>query len=1131
MGESLNFEFLRKHRRELADLGGFAETYVFSDPSSSLVKLRQLAESVVQKIYSDLKLQRPYAANLNDLLNEDAFRHAVPPVVLSKIHSIRILGNKAAHGDHCSDRDALSALQQAFDLGRWLYVTFYKGKPAECGNFKQPPSVSKIEQTEAQKKQLEAKGVAQEAEIQSLLAALEAERNKISAQAQDINELQTVLDAGNRAAASLHFDEASTRKQLLDALLIEAGWSVDPNGKSNDSVAQELEVDKQPTTTGKGYVDYVLWGDDGKPLAVVEAKKTAVSPQRGQTQAKLYADSLEAKYDQRPVIFYSNGFETYIWNDALSEPPRRIYGFYSKESLQYLLFKRSERQPLETIAPDPRIAGRLYQIEAIKRVCERFSGNHRRSLIVQATGTGKTRVAISLCDTLVRAKWAKRILFLCDRRELRKQALNTFKEFLPGEPRTVVNSETHKDRSKRIYLATYPAMMKCMQSFDVGFFDLIIADESHRSIYNRYRDLFYYFDALQVGLTATPVQFISRNTYKMFGCEDKDPTSYFSFEQAISHKPPYLVPFEVVTHTTAFLRKGIKYSEMTEQQRRELEDQLEDASTVEFDENDVDRQIFNKDTNRAIIRNLMENGIRDGSGNRLGKSIVFARNHEHALLLQQMFDEMYPQYGGHFCQVIDNYDPRAEHLIDDFKGIGSNANLTIAISVDMLDTGIDIPAVVNLVFAKPVKSYVKFWQMIGRGTRLCENLFGPGKHKQAFRIFDHWNNFEYFDEHYKPVEPPKHKSVLQRVFEAKITLAEVALGKGSLEAFDLGIKQMAEDMAALPETTVSIKEKWREIKSIQQGNTLKSFAAATCNALKNDIAPLMQWRDSHGYDEAYGFDLLVTLLQVELLRGSASFSDLKDKVMDAVSELPININQVREKIELINRVKSSAFWITPTTASLENMRSELRGIMRYRQARTGDASLPTPIIDVKEDVSQIQSRPYQPKLEGLQLVAYRKRAEEVLQELFNTVPVLQKIRRAEAVSEKDIDSLCSLVMMQKPDVDLRKLAKFYPEMSGNVVVLVRSIIGLEPDAVGARFEQFVQKHASLTAKQTQFLQQLKNHISQNGGIELDDLYEAPFTHIDSDGLDGVFPNEWLAHDLIKIITTFTPNPDQKQAPP
>jgi len=417
--------------------------------------------------------------------------------------------------------------------------------------------------------------------------------------------------------------------------------------------------------------------------------------------------------------------------------------------------------------------------------------------------------------------------------------------------------------------------------------------------------------------------------------------------------------------------------------------------------------------------------------------------------------------------------------------------------------------------------------MIGRGTRLCENLFGPGRHKEAFRIFDHWNNFEFFDEHYKAVEPSKHKSLLQRVFEARIAFTEMALDKGNVEAFDLGLKQIAQDIAALPETTISVKEKWREIKSIQQGDMLKGFAAATRNALKNDIAPLMQWRDSRGNDEAYGFDLLIASLQTELLRGSASVTDLKDKVVDAVSDLPININQVREKIDHINRVKSAEFWAAPTIADLETLRIELRGIMKYRRGRTHEP-LPTPIIDVKEDPSQIFSNPYQPKLEGLQLVAYRKRVEEVLQQLFNTAPVLQKIRRAEMVTEKDIESLCSLVLTQHPDVDLHKLAKFYPDMADNLESLIRSIIGLDAASVGNRFEQFVQKHPGLTAKQTQFLQQLKNHIAQNGGIELDDLYAPPFTLIDSDGLDGVFPDEVLANELLTIITTFTSKQPQKQ---
>lgn len=1126
--QSLNFEFIRKYRSELADLGGFAEAYVFVDPASSLVKLRALAENIVTNIYAALKLPKPLQANLNDLLNEDAFKQATPPIILNKIHGLRIVGNKAAHGEICSFRDALDGLQKAFDLVRWLHVTFYHGKPADAGAFSQPQQISDPQQKETESKKLREQLAVQEAEMQELLTTLEAERKSAEQHAQTAAELQAVLDAGQKAAASLDFNEDKTRKELIDAMLAEVGWDIDPTGASNDSVGQEIEVDKQPTTTGIGYIDYVLWGDDGKPLAVIEAKKTAVSPERGRTQAKLYADSLQSKYGQRPVIFYSNGFESFIWNDAVNEPPRKILGFYSKDSLEYLMFRRNGRVALEVIAPDPTIAGRMYQIEAIKRVCERFSGNHRRALVIQATGTGKTRVAISLAETLVRAKWAKRILFLCDRKELRKQALNTFKEFLPGEPRTTVSRETYKDRNKRIYLATYPAMMRCFQSFDVGFFDLIIADESHRSVYNRYRDLFTYFDALQVGLTATPVQFVARNTYKMFGCEDQDPTAYYSFEDAINNKPPYLVPFEVISHTTGFLREGIKYSEMTEEQRRQLEEQIENAETVEYDENQIDRYIYNRDTNRVIIRNLMENGIKDATGNRPGKSIVFARNHNHAILMQEVFDEMYPQYGGQFCQVIDNYDPRAEQLIDDFKGIGTNSDLTIAISVDMLDTGIDVPEVVNLVFAKPIKSYVKFWQMIGRGTRLKPNLFGPGKDKDKFRIFDHWNNFEFFDQRYKAVEPTKHKSLLQRVFESRIALTEMGLEKGNIEAFDVGIKHIAQDMAALPESTISVKEKWREVKSIQSGSTLQSFAAPTRNALRNDIAPLMQWRDSRGSDEAYGFDLLVTSLQVEVLRASSTAADLKDKVIDAVSDLPININQVREKIDLINRVKSSEFWQAPTVTNLELVRSELRGIMKYRRSREGNP-LPKPVIDVSEDASQIESAPYIPKMDGLKLVAYRKRVEEILQDLFAKAPVLQKIRRAEPVSQKDIESLCSLVLTQHPDIDLHKLVKVFPDVAGNLEALIRSIIGLDTEAVYKRFEQFVQKHAGLSAKQTKFLDLLKNHIAKNGGVELEDLYEPPFTLIDSNGFDGIFPEERLANELITVITSFSKNILTQQA--
>ncbi|MCK5680851.1 DEAD/DEAH box helicase family protein, partial [bacterium] len=483
-----------------------------------------------------------------------------------------------------------------------------------------------------------------------------------------------------------------------------------PDGNTSE-VSMEEEVPYQPTQSSIGYADYVLWDEAGKPLAVIEAKKTAVSLEQGRTQARIYADGLEKKYGRRPVIFYTNGFDISIWDDAQDYPPRSIFGFYSKDSLQYLVKQRKLKRPLlDTKRKQEIIGTRLYQIEAIQQICEHFAAKHRKALVVQATGTGKTRVAVALADVLSRANWGQRILFLCDRLELRKQAKNTFNDFMSA-PLTYVTAKTANDRNQRIYLATYPAMTKIFQTFDTGFFDLIIADESHRSIYNRYRDIFKWFDCLQVGLTATPRDKIHRNTFRLFTCDDNKPTAFYPLEQAIEEK--YLVPYEVYTHTTQFLRDGIKFSQLTEAQRDELEDAGENPEAFQYNPEDIDKKIFNRDTNREIIRNLMEKGIRNATGQVPGKTIVFARNHNHAVLLAQVFDELYPQYGGKFCQVIDHYDSRAEQLIDDFKD--SDNPLTIAVSVDMLDTGSDVPEVVNLVFAKPVFAWVKFWQMIGRG--------------------------------------------------------------------------------------------------------------------------------------------------------------------------------------------------------------------------------------------------------------------------------------------------------------------------------------------------------------------------------------------------------------------------------
>lgn len=1117
---SINFEILRNNYPELSDLGGFAEQYVGPDPSSALVKMRSFAEIMVGYVYQEYGIPRPWQPSLNDLINNEAFRSVIPSVVLDKFHAIRIHGNKAAHGDKQTTQKGLWLLKESFDLACWFHIAIAKGSRDECPAYQEPTVVALTGGVEwnVDNKRILEQLAAQEAHMQQLLQELEAKQASLQVVEKKAAELETLAAKGKKAADALEFDEETTRLRLIDSMLVDAGWEVGVQGANTEFVVQEEEVQFQPTATGIGYADYVLKDDSGKPLAVVEAKRTAKDSNIGRKQAQLYAEGLEKMHGQRPMIFYTNGFDIWMWDDANGYPPRKLFGFYSKDSLQYLVnFQRASRKPLDTISPNPAIAGRLYQMEAIKRVAEKFTVGYRKSLIVQATGTGKTRVAISITDLLIRANWVKRVLFLCDRKELRKQAKNVFNEFI-NEPLTIVGSQTAKDRNKRIYLATYPAMMKVFQTFDVGFFDLIIADESHRSIYNRYRDIFQYFDCLQVGLTATPVDFISRNTFQLFNCEEKDPTAYYPLEKAVEEG--YLVPYEVYSHTTAFMRSGIKYNQLTDEQKQQLEDDGEDPESFNYEAPEIDRQIFNKETNRAILRNLMENGIRETSGQHVGKSIVFARSHLHAVLLAQLFDEMYPQYGGNFCQVIDNYDPRAEQLIDDFKGFGSNKELTIAISVDMLDTGIDIPEIVNLVFAKPIKSKVKFWQMIGRGTRLCLDLFSPGHHKTVFRIFDHWGNFEYFEQDKPEVEPTQSKPLMQRVFEARVDLAETALNKSELAIFSDAIELIAQDLNSLPEQTIAVKEKWKEKRTVSKPEVLNQFAPVTVQMLRREMAPLMQWVNLPGHLDAYQFDLLLTQMQVDLLRQSGRFADLKDECLSRVDGLIMHLNPVRAKAETIKQVKNPAFWVDSTVAGLEGVRQDLRGIMHHHNSGGGNP-LPPRTVDVEDGGIEFKQR--KANLKEVDMIAFRRRAEETLKPLFDKNPTLIKIRNGQIVSEADLNALTSMVLTQNPGVNLELLREFYTETATPLDFMIRSIIGMDSQVVKERFEIFVHRYPQLSSTQIRFLSMLENHISKYGSIELGRLYETPFTSVHSDGLDGIFKDERQIEDILGILQTFQPH--------
>jgi type I restriction enzyme R subunit len=1001
-------------------------------------------------------------------------------------------------------------------LARWIYVTYANGTAAAIPAFVQPAEETDSKGSiKREKKALLEQYAQQEVRMAAMLAELEQERAKREAVEKTVEQLTAEGTKGQKTALDvLKFNEATTRKRLIDSQLADAGWNIGADGANTSEVTQEEKLEHQPTTTGFGYADYVLWDDNGLPLAVIEAKKTAESVEKGRTQARCYADGMEKMHGQRPVIFYTNGYDIEIWDDAQNYPPRKLYGYYSKDSLQYLVRQRKEKQTLDSATPRKEILGnRLYQYESIKRTAEAFTLNKRKALIVQATGTGKTRVAIALADLLMKTGWVKRVLFLCDRKELRKQAKNNFNDYI-NAPIKVLTSKNSCDQDDRIFLATYPAMLNCYAQFDVGFFDLIIADESHRSIYNIYGDLFRYFDALQVGLTATPVEMISRSTCGLFGCDFKHPTSNYPLEQAVLEE--YLVPYKVVKHTTKFMRDGIKGDQLTPEQIAELEDKGIDPNTLDFDAKDIDRAIYNKDTNRKILQNLMENGVKLADGQTLGKSIIFSRNHEHAKLLENLFNDMYPQYGGKFCQVIDNYDPRAEELIDDFKGNGSNMALTIAISVDMLDTGIDVPEVVNIVFARPVKSPVKFWQMLGRGTRLCLNLFGAGNHKTHFLVFDHWGVVEYHGVKQREVEISNSKSLMQRVFEARLNLAKVCLSNALVDEFDASAQWLCKAINGLDEKSISVRDKWRIKRQMGELETLRSFAPNTVVILETEIAPLMQWVDIRGHVDAYKWDLLLSDIAIEKINKSTRFDDLVADALGLLHNLQMHLNPVKAKAKLLQPVREKAWWVSASLAELEEVRAELRDILQYQQKNEQPAwsARVTDITD-GEEIRENQKT----YLAAIDMKAYQVQVEAALREVFDTDPVIQKIRDGKPVSEQELEQLNGLILTRHPEVSLHTLKQFYDSATGLDQIL-RSIVGMNAEIVNEKFAKFVQQYPSLNSSQIKFLNLLQNQIAKHGAITVAALYDAPFTTLHAEGLEGVFPNGEAADQLVALVEEF-----------
>lgn len=1115
--KSVNFEFLRPENELLANLGGLAEAVLHIDPGSALTRLRGFAEELTKTIYKEELLPRMPQSSFYELIKSPVFEDCVSKSLIHQINFLRIQGNDSAHGGEGELRNAQMALGTAYQLAMYMAIKYYGKKKAELPAFadvKDPTAtLNSLQQSvSSYEKELQK----QQEELQRAIEQLERERTR------NIEKLEPPANAGQKerkqqsqlVSDSLMWSEAKTRALMIDAMLLQAGWDI----QNSAQVGLEVEVKFPNNPSGKGFVDYVLWGDNGQPLAVVEAKKSGnTSLQAGREQARLYADAFESMGFQRPVIFYTNGYETFIWDDRQYNTYRPVYGFYSKDSLDYLIYQRQYRAPeLEKFNPELSIADRPYQIEAIKTVAAHFQSQRRKALIIQATGTGKTRVAIALAELLLRTGWAKRVLFLCDRRELRIQADDAFKQNLPSEPRCVIGETNKIDQTARIYIATYPGILNRFSQLDVGFFDLIVADESHRSIYNKYRDLFDYFDALQVGLTATPVKFISRNTFDIFDCETTDPTFEFGLDAAINNEPPYLVPFRVKDLTTDFLRNGIHYNDLSEEQKRQLEEDLglEEAQNTTIAGNDIGRKIFSEDTDRIILENLINNGIKDETSSLVGKTIIFAQRQDHAEHLEALFCKLYPQYGTKVCKVIHNAIPHVDSLIKEFKK--SDNDFRIAISVDMLDTGIDVPEVVNLVFAKPVRSWVKFWQMIGRGTRLRPNLFGPGKHKSEFLIFDHYGNFDFFDEEYQEPEDTGSKSLLQTTFEARLELAQAALQQNNAAAFDTAVELLRADINDLPDSSIAVKRELRAVHQLQQTDLLKKLDAKTQHLLANTIAPLMTTRvlrDKH----ATQLDRLMAIIERCLVERASCFADGRDQLLADVDKLAVNIQAVRHKDDVIAEVRSAEFWQNPGIDKLEKARRELRGIMKYRQRETG------PGYDVgttRTGDTGVQDNEREFKIAGAnEAMIYRRRIKDILEKMVASNPTLQKIRNGEPIAEPELSTLTSTILTTHPGVSLAVLNDFYGRTADQLHVTVREIIGLDPQAIEEHFKKFLHVHPALTSQQVRFMNLLKNYIAQHGFIVIEKLYDVPFTSVSHQGIDGVFTPDDVG-ELIAVLKPY-----------
>jgi type I restriction enzyme R subunit len=916
--------------------------------------------------------------------------------------------------------------------------------------------------------------------------------------------------------------ESQTRRELIDANLKLAGWNV----RDPAHVTEELEIDLDVARASRAaeavpsyghhqFADYGLLLH-GKPRAVVEAKRTSKDAELGKEQGLVYAQNLQAIHGGPiPFVSYTNGHDIFFWESDFY-PPVKVPGFPTRDDLEWLEQRRETRKPLSVELINTDIAGRDYQIAAIRTILEAVEARKRNFLLVMATGTGKSRTSVALVDVMMRARWAKRVLFLVDRIALQEQALGAFRDFLPSEPRWPQEGEKLFARDRRVYVTTYPTMLNLIQSgtkaksyISPFFFDVVIADESHRSLYNVYKQVLGYFCAVKLGLTATPKDHVDHDTFKLFDCDVHDPTFAYSYEEAVEHDPPYLNDFEVLRVRSKFQLEGIKGGTLAPSVQKQLVAEGQDIEEIDFEGTDLERKVTNAGTNGLIVREFMEESIKDPSGVLPGKSIFFAISKGHARRLQELFDRMYPEHAGKLARVLvsdDRFVYGKGGLLDQFK---TNDFPRVAISVDMLDTGVDVPEVVNLVFAKPVYSYVKFWQMIGRGTRVLD--VDPAKRrpwcqdKDKFLIIDCWGNFEFFKMNPEGREPGAQVPMPVRLFRSRLDKLEAALAAGREDIATKVKDDLRRDIAALPANNVVVAENSGTLATVADDQFWTHLKGEDIGFLRSVIGPVM--RALSGADfKAMRFETAVVELGTALLaENKETFAAIKESVIEQVAELPLTVNIVAKEQDLIEEVQRPHFWSSPTDDKLRELAERLSPLMRFRQRRRD----PMMKLDIGDLVALKEWIEFGPEHERMTTSAYRTRVESAVRALVKDNSVLQKLQTGASVSDGEMAELARILREQDPFVTEEMLRKVYDHRTARFVQFIKHILGLEElaswsETVTRAFDEFIATHNTLTALQIRFLQTLRTFILQNGKVERRDLIDAPFTRIHPQGIRGVF---------------------------